>query len=877
MMSSAYYELYLKKVFDLAGTMIIKSEDTALAINEHLRLMGVSVDLNNPRTWKYYLNLSGQYHSTDKQMYVTSIDTLETIPFTREVLRQHRATQREYDFHSRYYRELIDRHPDQELLIRGILNPIAIDYAISADDHTIIYYDKKLVEGNEANFIEQLQEYIHRFFHRWDVPDYRLTDPWFAPAQLGILYAILPKTILNIRLANCKTDYAHSYHIRQYLASFGKLDPYFDFMTPKQRLFFYRNLNYINSNNGKQETFNWLTDKVMTDRLFPLSEYILQQKDSNIPIDLKPEVEFERVMVNGLEEPLGSDIKTVKDLLEMQIPKAKGNAENLPDSLKETTELTAVSKNTKHRTKVLESAVIDLTDAEPFTLTEVLLYHWPYFANIGRYRSVFTVNNPVTNSSMLVNVRDAWFLYLYAYNKARGVTLDLIPVFDVKRVIRIPGPTREELRSLVDPIHVPDAFIDEALGLYPILEQYASIEAFTEACITIHQNMMAHRDLAVYQHHYLTRGQVEMMVDRFYMDYKIENDLSNTPYSVWLRDNNYRIDELGKEELDILALELFQGATGQKAKTTKTLKEVHEAMCKLMEHLSSYSIQIIPTINSGYLKILDWSYLRYGDWRTWSGDFMESPLPVVQPLKDWTHLKDRMFRKLGERHASGYTSSTRRMEFIELRLISSRTVRSKTVYQRRLPVATVNSSEDNVVNLDTILNGQRIELVSETYTDNVLLSMPALQATLHALSQQIGTGISPSKVDLVPLKENDDGSLEVSIVSTEDSSTFFHNRYKGKGKVVLARRNLNEFGTVRLKELLPLTTERIADLVHQSIGVPLDDTDYSIETVREGTYLLRALGQSLRWYGQLVVQIDEPEDLSSAIADDQMDGFSVQK
>ncbi len=875
MMSSAYYELYLKKVFDLAGTMIIKSEDTALAINEHLRLMGVSVDLNNPHTWKYYLNLSGQYHSTDKPMFVTSIDTLEVIPFTRESLRQHRATQREYDFHSRYYRELIERNPDQELLIRGILNPVNLNDAITADDHTILYYDKKLVEGNEANFIENLQEFIHRFFHRWDVPDYRITDPWFVPAQLGILYAMLPKAILNIRLANCRTDYAHSYHIRQYLASFGKLDPYFDFMTPKQRLFFYRNLNYINSNNGKQETFHWLTDKVMTDRLFPLSEYILQQKDTNIPIDLKPEVEFERVMVNGLEEPLGSDIKTVKDLLEMELPKAKGNLEHLPEALIETTELTAVSKTTKHRTKVLESSVIDLTDAEPFTLTEVLLYHWPYFANIGRYRSVFTVNNPVTNSAMLVNVRDAWLLYLYAYNKARGVTLDLIPVFDVKRVIRIPAPTRDELKSLVNPEHVPDAFIDEALGLYPPLEQYASIEAFTEACVKIHRNMMAHRDLAVYQHHYLTRGQVEMMVDRFYMDYKIENNLSNTPYSVWLRDNNYRIDELGAEELDILALELFQGATGQKAKTTKTLKEVHEAMCKLMEHLSSYSIQIIPTINSGYLKILDWSYLRYGDWKTWTGDFMESPLPVVLPLKDWTHLRDRAFRRLGERYANGYKSSTRRNEFLELKLVSSNFVKSSALHQRKLPVATVTSYEESTIELGELLTGQRIVFQSTEYSDESLARLPSMTATMHVLSQQVGKGITPAHVELIPLNENPDGSMEVSVVSIGDAGTLFHNRYKGKGTVVLERRSLNSFGTLEVRETLPLTTERLMALMSIQLGFTLESEDYVLETIRNNVYLLKAKSKSLRWFGEIEINVVEPIELGLAIAHDQMDGFNA--
>lgn len=855
MMSSAYYELYLKQVFDLAGTMIIKSEDTALAINEHLRLMGVAVDLNDPRTWKYYLNLSGQYHSTDKPMYVTSIDTLEIIPFTRESLRQHRGTQREYGFHSRYYRELLDRHPDQELLIRGILNPISLEKAISSDDHTILYYDKNLVEGNETNLIEKLQEFINGFFSRWDVPDYRITDPWFVPAQLGILFALIPKAILNIRMSNCKTDYAHSYHVRQYLGSFGKLDNYFDFMTTKQRLFFYRNLHYINSNNGKQETFEWLTEKVMSDRLFPVSEYILQQNDTAIPEQLKANIEFERKSINGLEEPLGSDIKTVKTLLEIQQPKAKGNKEHLEEAIDETTRLSTISRQSKHRTKVLESSVMDLAEAEPFTLTEVLINHWIYFSNIGKYRSVFVVNNPVTNSAMLVPVRDAWLLYLYAYNKARGVTLEKIPTLVAKRVIRIPPPTRSELDALVDKRYVPEELIDEALSLYPALDTYSSIEAFREACVTIHANMLAHRDLATYQHHFLTRGQVELMVDRFYMDFKIENDLTNTEYSAWLKENNYRIDELGVEELDMLSVELFQQATGYKAKATKTLKEIHEAMCKLMEQISSYSIQIIPTINSGSLKIIDWPYLRYGDTKSWSGDKNETPVSVALPLSDEMRPKGYVFREIGERHASGYESKTSRKEVIELKLLSSYGLSSVTTYQRRLPVATVTSFEDAKVDLGLRMTGQIVDYLSTRYDIDALLKMSPLQAAVHVIGEKLNTPISPSRVDIVPVEDRPDGTLSIVVRTSDDAQSYFHNRYVGEGSVILKRLSLNTLGTPTVNVTLPTTTANIIEALSQQFGIVFDEADYVLEPVRANTHIVKAKTLSLRWMGQVTVTI----------------------
>ena len=47
--------------------------------------------------------------------------------------------------------------------------------------------------------------------------------------------------LLNLRLQNVK-HMAHGYHIKQY--SHNKLDIYYDYMTKKQQLFFYRNIKH---------------------------------------------------------------------------------------------------------------------------------------------------------------------------------------------------------------------------------------------------------------------------------------------------------------------------------------------------------------------------------------------------------------------------------------------------------------------------------------------------------------------------------------------------------------------------------------------------------------------------------------------------------
>lgn len=666
-MSSAYYEIYLKGVFDLASTLVVKSEDTAAAINDRLKVLGKKVDAAEPTTWKYYMNLAGQYHSTDTPMTITSLDTQEQIAFNHDNLLLHRATKREYTYRSRYYKELVQRYPEQEQLILGILNPIAIDQAVAAEDHTILYYDPALVEAGEVNLIERLQQWIDAFFLRWEVTDYRITDSLYVAAQLGILFSQLPKAILNIRLENCKTDYAHSFHIQQYLESFGRLGQYFEFLTQKQKLFLYRNIRYINRNNGKIDIFQWLTQKILTDRRFPLAEYNIRHNNEKQPESIYPDIQMRRQSINGLASALGQDVRTVDNVLDMQANLARDNPTVQRDASETIPLVMRNSLSSQLKTKVLESNVLDTTDAEPFTLTEVLFNHWLYLANTGRYSTVLTVTNPGTGETMRVNAKDAFTLYLYAYNKARGTTLAVVPTLEAMRVKREPLPTREELLGIVDQKYVPAYLVDYALANQPVLTNYISVDAFREVCIKLHAAMLLHRDLYAYNPHFIARGQLKVMADRFYMNYPI-NTAQNEPYTQWFEERSLAIEHLTDLELDLLASDIYQQATGVDARSSRTVKDIHAAMLKLQSQLSSYTVQYIQQINSGTLKIVDWPRVRPGDYVFHGGMTVQvlQPQVLVGPIQAKGYMHWSLDLKRLEQFKS--YSMTRRKETVRLGL-----------------------------------------------------------------------------------------------------------------------------------------------------------------------------------------------------------------
>ena len=176
-MSLNYYKLYVNQVLDLSKTMVIKVEAVADSINERLKATyGNVFDVDDKRTWKYYLNLSGQYHSTDKKIYVTSLDTLQTIEFSRDTLAIHRATAKAYEYGTRYYRELLSQYPEYEQFILGALYPVNIEQAINAEDFTVIGYPINLIEDNEVSLIDNINKWLYGFKERWYNRQFNLTD-----------------------------------------------------------------------------------------------------------------------------------------------------------------------------------------------------------------------------------------------------------------------------------------------------------------------------------------------------------------------------------------------------------------------------------------------------------------------------------------------------------------------------------------------------------------------------------------------------------------------------------------------------------------------------------------------------------------------------
>ena len=614
-MSNARYKLYVDDVLLLARSIVLKSESTANSINQFFRDSGAAeVFEEQPETWKYYLNLAGEYHSTDTRMFVTSLDTREMIEFSKANLVEHRATKRGYLPGTRFYKELVRKYPNQIDLIQGILEPIDIQQAIAARDGEILSYDTNLVESNETNLIPELQKKIDGWKVRWDVVDYAKVDDLYPAANLAILYMNIPLFILNIRLANCRTEKVHSFHIRQYLASNGKLDSYIDNLNKKQMLFLYRNIQYINRNAGKQETFDWLVENLLTERLLPLAKYRLQHNISGMPNKLLPTINAKRFDLTKYVSGTARDIYSANELIQKEVSVTRNNVHYQAEALQDLTHKYGRHTHSELPTKVLESSVVDRSEAFSVKLGDVLLNHWISWACEGNYLAMTNFDNPANGESLWFTAKDAFILFLYAYNASHGVRLEQVPDVVATFVRKPVIPSVAEMRALAQPSRVPTEWIHYLREDQPVIGDVISTAAFYEKCQEIHKAWKLHSDFIAFREHMVTRGQVENVAYHLYQD--VHYDLAGgMDYADWLKAKNLELDNLSHEEFDLLANNLMATATGSDLKVSVGLSDLQESMVRLLRQLSSYSIQVVTELQGKNITVVGCPAIRVGDYQ----------------------------------------------------------------------------------------------------------------------------------------------------------------------------------------------------------------------------------------------------------------------
>lgn len=603
-------DTYMEDTFKLARAMTVKSLDTADSLNlSIIRTYGqAAIDMDDPSSWKYYKNICGEYHVlTDPPIYIRSLDTHDTILFSKTELEQHPATKKAYSYGSRYYTSLVYQHPDKETLILGILYPANMSVALSRTDGSILSYPSDLVEPHEYTLIAELEGWIKDYLHRWDVKAYAITDPYYPSVRHSVMMGDVVTKILNLRLKRCKTAEVHSFHLKQFFKSHHGLDKYFPYLTRKQAMFLYMNMAYLDRHVGKSDTLAILIEHLLTERGISIGEYSYRGLDSFNEIS-QNDYYFRFKLLNS--SPFQDYLEQV-NLPQMLFKESKLAPSNELTNQEEVDEILRMSDSSVMKTKVLESVAIDYVGSERYPLSEMLFDYWGYLSSVDKYKAYIIVKEPIDNQELSISVKDAFIYATILLTRSLGFDQKYLPTYTVNRIQRETKPTVAEIFSLVDKEYLSKDDIGLLDPLYKNYNTFRSVKAFHTYVLELYKHANAGYDLvSTYNNHY-SRGMMENALAGYFMTTKL-GSLQSVETAPWLLERSLLLDEYSNAECGLLAERIFEEATGFKDDPTLKLSRVQGALIAIMKNLSSYSIQLLAQANEYPLRMLRYSTIRPG-------------------------------------------------------------------------------------------------------------------------------------------------------------------------------------------------------------------------------------------------------------------------
>lgn len=675
-MSKLAYSLYLSNTFTLAKTMVIKHSLMAEIINGAVVRAGYAVNQDDPTTWKYYMNMAGKYHQYDLDrlfklsgnvtpyMQITVAGEFGPVPadFTSILItgddtqfppiEPDLATANEYRFNSKFYNNLVEKYPDFQILIAGILNPIDLQISVNANDGEILYaggFYKSvnpitlepnftvregisfeslvLIEPHENNLLLKLQEWVYAYLNAWSNTSYQRVDELFFQALWGVMFLNIPLTILNIRLENTKSQTTHTYHITEYLESNGLLGKHVKNLPIQTVLYIYKNLMDLHSKSGHKLTAKKVVDNVLTPTQIPLSKYNLTHDQTLIPLELLPSTNLKRDVVNFKQSGSGGDVRSIQNILNRQIPLARNNYLNLDEKAEDITIRCNNARYSRMSTKVFDSEMLDTRDLIPFPIADVLYNYWIYTSSTGEYTGTIYVTNPATGERVQLNPRSSFILALYCFNKGyNDITLVDIPNINAMMIPRrlagdpklplglLPKPNPIDVLNKVDnakikitdilsvmPIHVPDY-------------THTASNTFYNECERIHADLMRCYYTYTKADDKDVRAMLEFATSESYW-LEVPCAINNTDlnYADWLNRNGINLDNLTQKDYLDFALQIVETVTGLADNKTVNLRDVQLSALAVLQRFNSYTVHYISKLSIGNSNIDDGKDLRYSD------------------------------------------------------------------------------------------------------------------------------------------------------------------------------------------------------------------------------------------------------------------------
>lgn len=657
-MSVNMYGLYREETLKLSGTLVIGHRMVGEVINDQLTEDGYVVNHYDLYSWRYYRNLSGLYHVADhdyirgvnQTLYPNADDSIidyllitiaglsgpYQVPLTKDLVfgpMGNPAIATEYSYGSRGYEALVNTYPDAENLIKGIFYPVDIDVAVRAGDGAILYCGgyvrrfvdanpeaayfilsdqrpdvfKALIEDNEVELLSVLEEWVKNILARWYIEDYTTTNVYYLPLILALIYAAIPSKIMEIRLGFVRTSKVHSYHLRAFLESNGRLGNLTLGIPKTELLYIYRNYPELVTRRETQDLFEELTKDFLGAVGLPVSGYETVHTTTRFE-DKKPDPDAIRVeFIDG--KPVPRETVDIKDLLDKENGLAPNNPYDLPTKLDDIEDGIASSDRDNMITKVIESRLINVTDHSSVTLSELLISCWIYCSGTGRYGASIYIDDPINGEANAITPATALVLAYYCYvNGFTDQTAETVPAFSARilpKVTMFTPPQKSVFPSdsfMIDRFgrRVTQEDINALAGTSRMTYDYFSPRAFYDDVKLAYQELTRKERLSSSQTTAAGRSLYQFMASQYYWtNVDVQLPITGQSYRDFILTTGVTLRGLPKEVYRNLFVDIVKKATGNLAESDASARALMSAAMNVMRHFTGYSVQYVSEVITG--------------------------------------------------------------------------------------------------------------------------------------------------------------------------------------------------------------------------------------------------------------------------------------
>lgn len=546
-------------------------------------------------TWRYYKHLAGEYHEVDIPMKVISRDNRKEITLTRETLDVHIDTKTSLAQYGEFYDEVVKNYPEQELLLKTLLSsnePKPMEEIINLKNWQIVSYNENLVEPQETDLILRLQKRIDNFAIRNLITNYVLVDNLFMATLFCQLYNFIYLNILGLRLTNLKTTRVHSYHLLNYFASHHHLDSSYQYIDNYQRMFLYRNLKYLNSHAGQDETFMTLVEKFFDRKRVVMTNYEYKQLNEVLD-DRSTGYGYKQKLLNKIKFVHNDSVFTPEDLAFKEITIHKNNSKEYEYNFNNIDFKMSNSLNSSVKTKDLEITIMDRSNDVKHKLLDILVDYWGVTLELGYNNTIVNFLEPNTGKDLVLESRDAYKLFILAICLSFGLKVETIPDVDVWRAFKEELPEDEWLfKRLMKPWPLIEKIVSRHNVRAPRYEHMLTRRSFRNFIEKVYKFELGMWIYLSSTGELLSHYDVERGFEDLHQPYRVHNDKEDV--KTFLRRIELEdVLTFNKEEALNLARLVLNKSSDDVLEANEINRLTQEAVVNIFSKFKSYTTQFL--------------------------------------------------------------------------------------------------------------------------------------------------------------------------------------------------------------------------------------------------------------------------------------------